>query len=170
MITPAWVATMARYNRWQNEAVFGLAAGLSDAQRREDLGAFFKSIHATLNHVRWADQMWLWRFGACEAPHTRVLGESVGLYATWDELLAERQRFDRVIADWAAGLTPEWLLGDLIWIAGTTGREMRRPRALTVTHLFNHQTHHRGQVNCILTGLGLNPGVTDLPFMPIDDL
>lgn len=166
MGTPEWMQTMARYNRWQNEAVFGLAGGLSDERRREDLGAFFRSIHGTLNHILWADQMWLWRFGACPRPGPTAIAESVGFIDDWDGLTRERVRFDGVIQDWAEASSAADLAGDLTWISGATGREMTRPRALLVSHVFNHQTHHRGQVNAMLTRLGLNPGITDLAFLP----
>ncbi|MBN9352839.1 MAG: damage-inducible protein DinB, partial [Hyphomicrobium denitrificans] len=64
MISAAYVQTMARYNAWQNRNVYDAAEKLTDAQRRENRGAFFGSIHATLNHLLWADQIWLSRFGA----------------------------------------------------------------------------------------------------------
>ena len=67
MISPSYVRAMARYNAWQNANVYGACERLSDAQRKEDRGAFFGSIHATLNHILWADQTWLTRFGAAPA-------------------------------------------------------------------------------------------------------
>jgi len=146
--------------------VFGLASSLSDDKRREDLGAFFKSIHGTLNHILWADQMWLWRFGACDRPRVSTIADSVRYVDDWDALTLERQRFDDAILAWAGELGGAWLQGELTWVSGATGREMTQPRAVLVTHLFNHQTHHRGQVNAMLTRLGLKPGITDLPFQP----
>ena len=62
MILPDFAQTMARYNRWQNGSLIAAAAGLSDAERRRDRGAFFGSIFATLAHLYWADTMWLHRF------------------------------------------------------------------------------------------------------------
>lgn len=166
MITPEWMTIMARYNRWQNEAVFGLCSSLSDEERREDLGAFFKSIQGTLNHILWADQMWLWRFGVCDRPSVKAIADSVRYFEDWGALTEERQRFDQVIFEWSDRLDGAWLDGELTWVSGATGREMKQPRAILVTHLFNHQTHHRGQVNAMLTRLGLKPGITDLPFQP----
>ncbi len=166
MITNDWVVTMARYNTWQNRSVFGLASSLSDDQRREDLGAFFKSIHATLNHILWADQMWLFRFSVCPAPADKTLAGSTKLFENWEDLCAERDRFDGVLRGWADTFDPAWAQGDMTWVSGGTGQEVTRSRGLLVAHMFNHQTHHRGQVNCMLTRLGLNPGVTDMPFIP----
>jgi uncharacterized damage-inducible protein DinB len=74
------------------------------------------------------------------------------------------ERADGAILAWSDRLDPAWLDGDLAWFSEALGREMARPRWLLVTHMFNHQTHHRGQVHCMLTQAGAMPGVTDLPF------
>ena len=62
MIAPAYCQLMARYNRWMNERLYALCAGLDDDERKRDRGAFFGSIHGTLNHLLWGDRMWLGRF------------------------------------------------------------------------------------------------------------
>ena len=62
MITPAHAHMMARYNRWQNRSLYAAVVTLSDAQRREDKGAFFGSLHKTLAHILWADRVWMSRF------------------------------------------------------------------------------------------------------------
>jgi len=167
MISAAYVQTMARYNTWQNRNVYDAAGKLTDAQRRENRGAFFGSIHATLNHVLWADQMWLARFGAAPLPAARSIPEGLAAFDKWDELLGERQRFDAHIQSFADNIDDVALAGDLTWFAASVGQERTAPKALLITHLFNHQTHHRGQVNALLTGFGINPGVTDLAFGPV---
>jgi uncharacterized damage-inducible protein DinB len=164
MISPAYIQTMARYNTWQNTNIYRAASGLSDAQRKEDRGAFFGSIHATLNHILWADQMWLMRFGAAPSPAAKSIAEGAAQYGDWDALSDERRRFDALIQDWADSLDGSALEGDLTWFSGGLGREVTNPRALILTHIFNHQTHHRGQVHAMLTGFGVKPGITDLPF------
>ncbi|MZQ88006.1 damage-inducible protein DinB [Frigidibacter albus] len=156
---------MARYNAWQNDNLYAAAALLEDEGRRAPRGAFFGSIHATLNHLLWADRMWLSRFGRGEAPGGGIAG-SVALVAEWQALCAARRDMDAVIVDWADALAPEDLAGDLAWYSGASGREMTRPKALCVLHLFNHQTHHRGQVHAMLTAAGAVPGPTDLVFAP----
>jgi uncharacterized damage-inducible protein DinB len=161
---------MARYNTWQNASVYAACEQLSDAQRSEDRGAFFGSIHATLNHILWADQIWLSRFGAAPLPAKRSIAEGLSLCDDWDALSAERRRFDKVIETWADAVDPPALEGELTWLSGATGREMTRPKALIVTHIFNHQTHHRGQVSAVLTGFGVKTSVTDLPFLGDDML
>jgi hypothetical protein len=64
MIDPAYVQRMARYNRWQNANLYGVADALSDEERRRERGAFFGSIHKTLNHLLWGDQIWMSRFSS----------------------------------------------------------------------------------------------------------
>jgi uncharacterized damage-inducible protein DinB len=68
--------------------------------------------------------------------------------------------------EWAAQIKPADLTGDLTWYSGMSGRELTEPKALCVTHFFNHQTHHRGQIHAMLTAAGQTPQPTDLPFMP----
>ncbi|MET1046797.1 MAG: DinB family protein [Hyphomicrobium sp.] len=166
MISPFYVRTLARYNAWQNANIYGACENLSDAQRKENRGAFFGSIHATLNHILWADQIWLWRLGIGPGPAKRSIADGLTLFDDWKELSNERRRFDDVIGDWSAGLDQQALDGELAWLSGATGRDMRTAKALIVTHIFNHQTHHRGQVHALLTGFGVKPDLTDLPFGP----
>lgn len=161
MIDAGYVRTMAAYNAWQNENLYGAAATLTDAARREDRGAFFGSIHGTLCHLLWADRMWLSRFAGTPKP-TGPGTESPRMIAAWDDLVTERRATDATIRDWAAGPLDDWLKGDLTWTSGLARREMTRPKALLVVHMFNHQTHHRGQVHAMLTAAGCRPGDTDL--------
>ena len=92
--------------------------------------------------------------------------ESVALYADWQSLKSERTRFDRIIIDWADAVEPSWLAADMTYYSFATKSDWTRPRWMLVTHMFNHQTHHRGQVHSMLTQAGGRPGDTDLPFMP----
>lgn len=166
MIDPAYVAVMARYSAWQNENLYGAAASLSDEARRQDRGAFFGSIHGTFCHLLWADRMWLSRFAG--TPKPPVPGsESSRMIEAWEELVAERQVTDVLIGDWAAGLSPDWLAGDLTWVSGISRRELTKPKAQLVMHFFNHQTHHRGQVHAMLTAADVKPGDTDLMLVDL---
>ncbi|CAM5771443.1 DinB family protein [Bosea minatitlanensis] len=161
MVDPAFVLTMARYNAWQNENLMAAAAGLTDEARRLDRGAFFKSIHGTFNHILWADEVWLSRLLGTEKPTVGGRG-SAAYIEGWDPFCARRRQRDRAILDWAQGVQPDWLRGTLIWYSGAAGREMGRPRAFVIAHLFNHQTHHRGQIHAMLTAAGAKPDDTDL--------
>jgi len=140
MIAPGYVRRMADYNRWQNANLYGAADTLTDEQRKLPRGAFFGSIHATLNHLLWGDQFWMSRFAGTPKPRAPGIPESVAMFASWDDLKRERRAFDQVIIDWADKLDPRWLDGDLTWFSGATGRELTKPKGLLVAHLFNHQT------------------------------
>ena len=166
MITVDYARTMARYNQWQNRSLYREADRLTDEQRKAERGAFFGSIHATLSHLLFGDQIWLFRFGGGPAPRAQSIRHSIAAYPDWAELSAERAAFDVAIIDWADGLDPTWLDGELTWVPPALGVEITRPRRLLVSHMFNHQTHHRGQVHCLLTGYGMRPDDTDLPLMP----
>ncbi|MDB5571041.1 MAG: damage-inducible protein DinB [Hyphomicrobiales bacterium] len=165
MIDTTYAAMMARYNSWQNRSLYGCAAGLSDAERKVDRGAFFGSIHATLNHILWADQMWLSRFAGTPQPAVGA-SDSVRMFAQFEALAQARTAMDATIEDWAGRLDPAWLAGDLTWFSGILKRDMSKPKALLIVHFFNHQTHHRGQAHAMLTAAGCKPDDTDLMLMP----
>ena len=166
MIDPAYVQRMARYNRWQNANLYGVADTLSDAERRRERGAFFGSIHKTLSHLLWADHTWMSRFSSeVEKPQAGI-PESVSLYPDWDGLKREREAFDATMIAWADTLGDAALAGNLSYFSRSANRDMHVPIWFAVTHMFNHQTHHRGQVHCMLTQAGAKPSITDLPALP----
>lgn len=169
IVTPDYCRMMARYNAWQNDGLRRLLAEMPDAEVRRDRGAFFGSILATVNHLLWADRLWLSRLAGTPRPAGGI-ADSVTLtptVATWG---AERFRTDGRITLWAGEVTAVDLVGDLVWISGVTGREERRPMGLVAMHLFNHQTHHRGQVHAMLTAAGQSPGATDLFLLPGEEI
>ena len=165
MIDHAYVQRMARYNRWQNENLYGVADRLSEEARRQERGAFFGSIHKTLSHLVWADRIWMSRFTSVPRPPGGI-AESVSLYPDWENLKSERNGFDATILHWADDIDPPWLAADHTYYSGAIKRDVTKPRWLLIAHMFNHQTHHRGQVHCLLTQAGGRPSDTDLPFMP----
>lgn len=164
---------LARYNRWMNRKLFALAGGLEDVVRKRDLGAFFGSVHGTLNHLLLADRAWLFRItkdGERYASKT-VAGEPIlitglrhELYADFDVLHRERERTDEDLLEWIYGLDEAALDGTIDYTT-TSGEPQSHVLWWAVGHLFNHQTHHRGQLTTLLSQLGLDPGVTDLLAM-----
>jgi uncharacterized damage-inducible protein DinB len=161
MITPAYVRTLAAYNAEMNRRLYGAAARLSDTERRQPRGAFWGSIHGTLNHLLWGDQQWMSRFDNWPKPDVAIK-QSAGLLDDFAALTAAREVADRGISRWAAKLEESWMTEDMVWLSGAAGREVRAPKELLVTHFFNHQTHHRGQVHAMLTAAGQETGDTDL--------
>lgn len=163
MINQAYCQTMAAYNQWMNQKIYAICAGLSEAERTQDLGAFFQSIHGTLNHLLYGDLAWLHRF--TQQPFEPVpLGQT--LYADFAELRAQRAKTDRVLIEWANSITETWLEQPFEYTSQIDQELRVLPTWVLVTHLFNHQTHHRGQVTTLLMQLGHDPGVTDLPWLP----
>lgn len=167
-------AVLARYNTWMNRRLYALCAErLTDERRKEDRGAFFRSIHGTLNHILLADRAWLGRFvGDRERYASRdASGEIIQvksldqeLYSSFDELRAQRLQTDADIESWAAGLDEQRLTAPLTYRT-SSGEHYSHPLWWAVSHFFNHQTHHRGQVTNMLNQLGVDPGVTDLAVM-----
>ena len=165
MIGPAYARTMARYNAWQNASLLDAADGLDEAAREADRGAHFGSIRATFSHLLWADAVWMSRLAGWAKPPGGI-ADSVGFEAEWARLRAARAEADARIVAWADGLAEGALDGDLAWWSGAAGHEVARSRALCAAHMFNHQTHHRGQIHAMLTAAGARPGDTDLFLMP----
>jgi uncharacterized damage-inducible protein DinB len=160
MITPAYVQLMAEYNQWMNNKIYAGAVQLSDVQRHEDRGAFFKSLHGTLKHIIWADNVWLGRFlGKLEdfAPNLDSMD--------FDEMFQRRTVLDEAILKWAHKVDESWLDQPLTWFSGLYNQTFSQPGWLAVTHFFNHQTHHRGQAGTLLMQFGIDPGATDVVFM-----
>lgn len=153
---------MARYNQWMNEKLYAICAEMSDTTRKKDMGAFFGSVHGTLNHLLYGDIVWLARFKGQAVP-TVIVRE---LHADFDELRAARAAKDREILGWAAALTPEWLAAPFTYTSNVDRKTRVVPAWVLVTHLFNHQTHHRGQLTTLISQYGVDPGVTDIPFLP----
>mgnify|MGYP003701470011 CR=1 FL=1 len=166
MIDTAYVQRMARYNSWQNQNLYGVADTLGEEERRRERGAFFGSVHKTLSHLLWADQIWMSRFFSDVPKPQGGIPESVSMYPDWDGLKRERAAFNDTMVTWADDLDPAWLAGDLTWYSGAQKRDVTKPKWVLVTHMFNHGTHHRGQVHCMLTQAGGKPHTTDLPALP----
>ncbi len=154
---------MADYNAWMNGKLYEAAGGLPDAARKRDLGAFFKSLHSTLNHILLVDLMFLARFTGQPLPAT---GLDEDRHDDFGDLRAERQATDARILDWVADLDRASLAGALTFTSVVDGATRSLPRWVMVTQMFNHQTHHRGQATVLLKQLGVDPGITDIPWLP----
>jgi uncharacterized damage-inducible protein DinB len=163
MIDAQYARTLARYNRWMNERLYALCDAIPDEERRRDRGAFFRSIHGTLDHLVYSDLAFLSRFTG-DPPEVPPLG--VELHASWSELSAVRTKLDARLDAWASGLADAWLAAPFTFTSRVDGVTRTLPAWVLVVHLFNHQTHHRGQLTTLLSQMGRDPGITDLSFMP----
>jgi uncharacterized damage-inducible protein DinB len=158
-----YASGMAAYNEWMNEKVYACAAALTDEQRKRDMDAFFGSVHGTLNHLYLGDEAWM----------QRVHGEPVTMksprdqpFAEFAELQLERRKLDARISRWAKDLPEAFASSELRVQSVTYRREIVLPGWAVVVQVFNHQTHHRGQLTTLLKQLGQDPGITDFPMMP----
>ena len=166
MITPQLVRTLSDYNQWQNASIFDAADALSAEERTKERGAFWGSIEATLNHVLWGDRLWLSRLGDGAPPNGKSMPETVREGGDWVSLKQARQEQDKAIAAWAASVEQTHLDSSLTYVSAAIGEEFTQNIGLLTIHMFNHQTHHRGQVHAMLTAAGAKPEDTDIPFMP----
>ena len=152
--------TLARYNLWANNRLYNACADLPDEARRLDRKAFFGSLHATLNHLLAGDRIWMGRIRHRDHGVTRL--DEV-LYDDFAELRAARIAEDVGIAAYADGLKAEDMLTILEYRSFTAGAG-RTPLPLVLGHMFNHQTHHRGQAHAMLSQAGLAAPSLDLLY------
>ena len=163
MISVEYCQLQARYNRWMNERLYAAARTLGDAQRKRDRGAFFGSIHRTLDHILWGDCTWLGRFTG--VPHG-VPAYGADMHADFETLARERDAADTAILAWAGQLAPARLAAPLEYRAASDGKPRRIPGWIAAAHLFQHAIHHRGQVTALMKQAGVDIGPTDLPYLP----
>jgi uncharacterized damage-inducible protein DinB len=156
---------MARYNRWMNDKIYALCATLGEEELTRDRGAFFKSIHGTLNHILFGDRVWMARFtGDVDRFPSRDASNVPLQYARFEDLWNERKRTDTDILAWTDSLDEAWLSATFRY-ATLDGTPSAHVAWWAVGHFFNHQTHHRGQVTTLLMQSGHDPKVTDLIAM-----
>ncbi|WP_027229785.1 DinB family protein [Phyllobacterium sp. UNC302MFCol5.2] len=149
----------AAYNRWANERLYAVAAELGDEEYCRDMRAFFSSMHGTLNHLLVTDRIWLFRFtGEGEAPKAL----DAILFDTFEDLRIARVKEDARIIDWVSSLDAAAIGGRFTYTTVSDMRTISQRLAPALAHLFNHQTHHRGQAHAILTALGKTAPSFDL--------
>jgi uncharacterized damage-inducible protein DinB len=144
------VVMFAGYNAWANERLYDAASGLSDADYRADRGAFFKSVHGTLNHLLVADRLWMRRFTG-EGDVAKTLDAI--LFEDFAELRAARRAEDERIIRYANALTDADLAGWFRYRTITNPVDMEQTLTHALDHFFKHQTHHRGQAHALLTAI-----------------
>lgn len=149
-----------RYNRWANAALLDAAAALTAADWHADRGAFFRSLHGTLNHILVADRIWLGRIAGESGPQPAL---NAILAPDLPALRAAREAEDARLLALLDGLEAEGLHRIVEYRTGA-GIAHAQPLHQILAHLFNHQTHHRGQASAILTSLGRPAPEIDLIY------
>ncbi len=152
---------LARYNRIANERLYEVCAQLSDEEYRLTRKGSFGSIHALLNHILLGDRIWMPRFeggGKTTPPLNTVLYDEFG------PLREARGKEDQRIEGFFAGVGPEFFTRRLDYV-NSKGVQRNDDAAMAVAHLFNHQTHHRGQVHVMLAQTTAKPPSLDLHWI-----
>ena len=165
MITPQFCEQMAHYNSWQNTNIRSSLSACSHQVLTADHGAYFGSILGTLNHLLWGDQIWMSRFENGEGQRASV-DQSSQLTKTFRDWKEEREKLDQRIIRWVRDLTQITLEEELTWFSRVYQKEMRINKSLAIVHMFNHQTHHRGQIHSMMTAIGIETLPTDIIAMP----
>lgn len=174
--------TFSTYNARLNQQVYEAASSLSEADLNKDRGSFFKSISGTLNHIMVGDLFWLNRFRKLHSPQGGTfhsLNKLRGfpkptalneiLFEDFEQLKAARYELDEIIKCWSTEeLTEEDFKLDLNY-RDSKGESYTKNFGALLSHFFNHQTHHRGQVSTLLSQAGVDIGVTDL-LIYIDEI
>jgi uncharacterized damage-inducible protein DinB len=143
----AYFRQLGHYNAWANGRIYTAAAELSDGERKAKRPSFFGSIHATLNHILVGDRIWLSRLTG--KPHG-IAALDQELYADFEELRAARVTEDERLVAIVDSYDEADLAGKLAY-RNMAGQEKAAPMVQVLGHLFNHQTHHRGQVHGLLS-------------------
>ena len=150
---------MAGYNRWMNENLGAVCAEMPEETRQRETGAPFCSISGILNHLLLADRVWLGRFTG-QPFHATSLDQE--LYGNFDELRLQRKATDEAISNWISSLSDEALRKPLTFTPMSNPTPRTQLLWICVVHMFNHQTHHRGQLTALIEQAGYDCGVTDL--------
>jgi len=168
---------MARYNQWMNQKLYAKAQLLSTDELVKDRGAFFTSILGTLNHILVADLFWFRRFASSKT-HKQALeslqsmpkptGLRDVLFEGITELQTARESMDALILSFS-DTWDENNLKEAIRYRNMKGEKYQQELGALLQHVFNHQTHHRGQVTTLLFQAGVDPEATDLLVMMMDE-
>lgn len=154
-----YFAMLAGYHAWAQQRLLESLQPLGDADYHADQGLFFRSIHRTLNHLLLVDLLW----------QGRLSGKPFPVSGLDQELVKERERIGdemRGAAEKLQGLVSgldEARISAVNAYVDTEGRRREFPLSLQLAHAFNHATHHRGQVTAVITRLGQESPVLDMP-------
>jgi len=154
----AYFRQLSRYNAWANERIYAACAKLSDEERKRRRPSFFGSIHRTLNHILVGDRIWLSRLDG--KPHG-VTSLDQELYGDFEELRHARKAEDARLSAVVGGYKDEDLKRVLAY-RSMAGDARSVPMVQVLGHIFNHQTHHRGQIHGLISDTPVAPPSLDL--------
>jgi uncharacterized damage-inducible protein DinB len=150
---------LALYNTIANERLYEACGRLDEEEYRRPRAGSFGSIHRTLNHILLGDRLWVDRFTETGGATTPPLGSE--LYAEFSGLRAARQAEDARLQALLASATEDFLVKEVRYV-NSAGQPHADPAAFLLAHLFNHQTHHRGQIHVMLSQTPVRPPALDM--------
>lgn len=153
----------AQYNKWMNEHFYMLCDSIPDEERKRDAGAFFKSIHGTLNHILLGDRLWMSRF---QNTNLDIKSLDQELYSDYDELKKQRAITDSDIINYIDSLTDDAIKQPITFVSKVKQSQHTYILRDCILHFFQHQIHHRGQVSTLISQLDIDIGATDMMWMP----
>jgi uncharacterized damage-inducible protein DinB len=150
---------LASYNRWANARLYAAAIAMPDEMYRRPTGVFFGSLHGTLNHLLLTDRLWLKRLtGEGEHPNKLDTILCEDLSDLTRARIAEDARLIAVVNQF-----DDAALSSPFCYRTTSGAPQEQILSDILLHLFNHQTHHRGQAHaCCSILAGGEPPPLDL--------
>ncbi len=172
-----YLTRMARYNQWVNRRLYDKVQSLPATEIAKDRGAFFGSILGTLNHILVGDIFWLRRFSSSKlcrdalAPMREMAMPTSLRDVLFDDiqiLRVKREEMDTLILNFSETWNNE-VLASPIRYRNIAGEKHQQPLGVLLQHLFNHQTHHRGQITTLLFQAGIDPESTDLIMMLMEE-
>ena len=155
---------MTRYASWANEHQMAACGELSPDELKRSVGASFGTIFGTLNHLLLADTLWLHRLK--REPFTPPASMAEEVWATFEALGQARTAFDKAFVEYLDLMPGEALEEDLTFASIALQREFTMPVNLILSHIFNHQSYHRGQISLMLRQAGHKPPGIDLLWYP----
>ncbi|MFD2206459.1 DinB family protein [Kiloniella antarctica] len=158
-MTPKEIIHLSHYNAWANETLYLACSQLSETEYKLERKSYFGSIHNTLNHILVGDRIW---FGRLENV-LENLGLGDILYDDFNNLSSARTIEDQRIISFAEKITQARLDGVLDY-KNVAGDFYSDPMDIIIRHIFNHQTHHRGQVHCLLSQTDVPPPSLDIMY------
>ncbi len=158
-MTPNEIIHLSHYNAWANKALYNACSELSESEYKRERKSYFGSINNTLNHILVGDRIW---FGRLEGVPEKLSLEDI-LYEDFNNLRSAREIEDHRIITYAENISQDTLDSKLEYqnIAGNSHSD---PMNIILRHVFNHQTHHRGQVHCLLSQTDIAPPSLDILY------
>ncbi|REL30338.1 DinB family protein [Thalassotalea euphylliae] len=164
---------MALYNQRINQQLLAVCQALPKALLDKPTDSFFATITSYWNHLLFGDLILLGRLASNNL--ASLSSDSLASFPTpvspkdtyfkhIEELSSVRAKLDELLIEFCQGLS-EQECGKVIHYTTTEGDTVTKVASDVIQHLFNHQTHHRGQLTCVLSQFGADYGCMDLPVI-----